>query len=182
MFKNVELPFGVGAKIFLTLLLLIFCFACKSVKTNTNTELHTDSIVNTDISAKVDETQNEEQISILRDQSQLSDESSETITEILWSVPDSSGEQYMVKKTTTVRTRNARKAVDVTHQETGKARQKKRSTLSEKTKMDTEHKAVATVSTKTKVTSPGFISWSIVLITVAVIVFVYLFLRSKKFF
>lgn len=181
MSKNIEIPFGLGFRVFITLLLMLICFACKTVKTATNTAIRSDSIVITDKAVKVDEAKKLDQISTVRDQSKIVDVTSEIITEILWSVPDSIGGQYVVKRTTTVRTRNASKALDVTQQETTKTAQSKVGTSSDKTKSRTEHKADATGSTQTKVSTPGFISWGGILIVVAAFGFVYMLLKSKKF-
>lgn len=182
MSKTIEIPFGAGVKVFFTLLLLLMCLACKTVKTTSNTKISSDSIVKTNIAAKVDETQHNEQLSAFRDQSQVSDETSETITEILWTAPDSIGKQYILKKTTTIRTRNARKAVDVTQQETSKKSHNTVSAFSDKTNSSTQRKAVATGMTKTKVSTPGFITWGVFSMVVAALAFVYFFLKSKRFF
>lgn len=175
------MKFGDGLRLFLCLLLLVFlCVSCKSTQTVVSTAVRSDSLVKAAVSARVDASASVEQIKVVRDQSVTSDDMTETVTDLFWTAPDASGLQYVIRKTVTVRSRNAKKTGDVTQNETTNSKQSQASTVSEKTQTRTNSKSDAETKKETRVTTPGFITWGALILVVAFVVFVFLFLKSKK--
>lgn len=172
-------PFQTGINVFLTIFLLVVSLGCKSTKTTVVATTKTDSIVRTNVAASVGSTANLEQLSVVRDQSQINEETTETITEIVWSEPDSTGKQFIIRKTTTVRSRNAKAAIDQVKEESSKSVKSQKSTQTDKSKSSTKKKNDVLTTIKTKISTPGFITWGVSAIVVAVLVFVFLFLKSK---
>lgn len=180
---NINIKYGTGIKVFLCmffLLIMLFLTACKSTRTVSSVDIKTDSLEKMDVTSKVESTVEAEKEVTVSDHSIINNALNETITDLLWSAPDSSGKQHIVRETITVRSGNTIKSSNVTKIENNKESQKTESMVVDKTKKRSTIKTDVDVKQKTKIKSPVAFTAGILIIVSSVIVFVFLFLKSKK--
>jgi len=175
------MKFGNGVRIFLCTIMLVFLLmGCKSTRTIVDTKIKADSTIKMDVSAKSVASSTINQANAVRDLTVTSENITETVTQLLWTAPDSSGKQYVISKTVTVRSRNAQQASNIVKNETTTGQSKNSNILKDKSERKADYKSAVTTDTKSKIGTPGVINSGVLILVLAVIMIIVLILKKFK--
>lgn len=175
-------------KIFPIILILIFSFFFFSCKHNkeivkTNTTVNTDSIVKTDI------VQTNHVLDLIQTETTFTaneiktDFSEETITVIEYSIPDSTGNQYVIKETSINRNINSETKNNITYNDSDSSIHNSQTIIEDNTTIDYNKKIKKQTFTKSKQTNDFIIPIIIIslLIVLALFFIIRFFIKNKTF-
>ena len=163
-------------KLFIFILSFFFLFGCKTVKNNVR-ETYTER--KEEITEKKEIVVEKEAIQIIENRSTDEFENTtENITVIKFSTPDTAGVQFVVEKMTIERkTNKSKKDVSVTELEAEKQAQ---TSMVETSLELTDINAEKIDKTIKKVESPAWITWSAILIAIGLIVAMFISMKKYK--
>ena len=164
--------------IVLALFAFVILFAgCKTVKETTKTAVTAKTELNADVKTAAENTQVAEIKTVATDKGVTASNTTIKTTATEFSAPDALGKQHPTKQTVTELTTNTKKESDAKINTEAKAENESKAKTVDNSDFKSDSATKAEVKKETKTETPGFVSWSIIILVVGLLGLVYCVLK-----
>ncbi len=161
---------GFIAGIIFSVLVMFMLSGCKTTKTATEAKNETKTEQKNDVTTTSEQEQSVSKTTKTDERLAENDTLEETITETLWSAPDSTGKQFPTKTTTTERKRHRdSKGESSTTTNENKDERNVNQTI-DKSQVDENIKTESEIKTTEKTRTPAWVTWGVIFIIFALLV------------
>ena len=158
--------------------ILVFSFgSCKTVKETTKTAVTAKTELNANVKTAAENKQAAETKTVATDKGVTATNTTIKTTATEFSAPDALGKQHPTRQTVTELTTNTKKVGDTKISTEAKAENESKAKTVDKSDFKSDSTAVSTGKKETKTETPGFVSWSIIILIVGLLGLIYYVLK-----